>query len=101
MAIDAILIYFLGNNGNKGKNMELVRKVNNDLMMRIQNKYGLARKITTKDSIRQGVLSVTEYAALIYEIAKELKRKGLGITTSEGVKLGCLLWLDDAALIHK
>ena len=70
--LDAIL-YVLANNGIKGKNLEILRKLNSGLSTRIQTKHGMTREIKIKDSIRQGgVLSVIEYATLIDEIAKEL-----------------------------
>ncbi len=98
--LDAIL-YVLNKNGLKGKNLQLVKKMNSELRAQIQTKYGLTREIKIKDSIRQGgVLSVIEYAALIDEISKELHHKDLGIKIDEENKMGCLLWMDDVALIH-
>ena len=98
--LDAIL-YMLSKNGLKGKNLQLVKKMNSGLRAQIQTKYGLTREIKIKDSIRQGgVLSVKEYAALIDEISKELRLKNLGIKIDEENKMGCLLWMDDVALIH-
>ena len=54
-----------------------------------------------RDSIRQGgVLSVIEYATLIDEIAKELKKNNIGLKTKQGTMLNTLLWMDDVCLIH-
>ncbi len=98
--LDAIL-YVLNKNGVEGKNLEMARKMNSNLTAKIQTKFGLTREIEIKDSIRQGgVLSVIEYAALIDEISKELNQRDLGIRINEHEKLGCLLWMDDVALIH-
>ena len=46
------------------------------------------------------MLSVAEYATLIDEISKELQCRNLGIPINENEKMGCLLWMDDVALIH-
>ena len=47
---------------------------------------------TIRDSIRQGgVLSVIEYATLIDEIAKELKKNNIGLKTKQGTTLNTLL----------
>ena len=53
--------------------------------------------------IRQGgVLSVIEYAHIIDEIAKEINTENIGTTTIGNTVIeGCLLWMDDMALIHK
>ena len=69
--LDAI-IYALHKNGVQDKNLRMIKKkINSNLTARIQTRYGLTRKINTRDSIRQGgVLSVTEYATLMDEIAK-------------------------------
>ncbi len=99
--LDAIL-YVLDKNGLKGKNWELVRKLNSNLKARVQTKHGLTRELTIRDSIRQGgVQSVIEYAALIDEIAKELKNQDMGIEIEGAGKIPCLLWMDDVALIHE
>ncbi len=97
--LDAIL-YVLDKNGVKGKNWQMARLMNTDLRANIMTKYGLTDEIKIRDSIRQGgVLSVIEYAVLIDEISKELGNKDLGIEI-ENTKIGCLLWMDDVALIH-
>ncbi len=98
--LDAIL-YVLNKNGVEGRNLQIIKKMNSELKAKIQTKYGLTREIQIKDSIRQGgVLSVIEYATLIDKISKELQARNLGIPTNENEKLGCLLWMDDVALIH-
>ncbi len=97
--LDAIL-YILDKNGVKGKNWEMVRKMNSNLKANIITKFRNTRNIKITDSIRQGgVLSVIEYATMIDEIAKELDSKNLGIEVRNR-KIGCLLWMDDVALIH-
>ena len=68
--LDAIL-YTMKKNGISEKNLEMMRKMNTGLTARFRTKHGLTRKITIKDSIRQGgVLSVIEYATLMDEITK-------------------------------
>ena len=98
--LDAI-IYTLHKNGIEGKNLRMIKKLNSNLTAKIQTRYGLTRKINIKDSIRQGgVLSVIEYAALIDEISKELRKKGLGLKMYENLNIDSLLWMDDVCLIH-
>ena len=59
------------------------------------------RKIKIRDSIRQGVLAVVEYANLMDEIAKELGKDKENIITIGNKNMpGCLLWMDDIVLIH-
>jgi hypothetical protein len=100
--IDGIM-YVMGNNGVLGKEWSITRKLNENLTARIQTDQGLTRQINIKDSIRQGgVLSVNQYALLMDEISKEIRKKNLGITVTENeTKLGCLLWMDDVVLIAK
>ena len=77
------------------------KKLNSNLTAKIQTRYGLTRKISIKDSIRQGgVLSAIEYATLIDEISKELRKKGLGLKMYENIITDSLLWMDDACLVH-
>ena len=98
--LDAI-IYALHQNGVKGKNLRMIKKLNSNLTAKIQTRHGLTRKIQIKDSIRQGgVLSVIEYATLIDEIAKELRQRNLGYVTQANITLDSLLWMDDVCLIH-
>ena len=99
--LDAIL-YTMKKNGISGKNLEMMRKMNTGLTARIRTKHGLTRKITIKDSIRQGgVLSVIEYATLMDEITKEIQGREQGIKMENGETLANLLWMDDVALIHE
>ena len=79
----------------------MIKKINTNLRARIHTKHGLTREIKIRDSIRQGgVLSVIEYATLIDEIAKELKKNNIGLKTKQGTMLNTLLWMDDVCLIH-
>ena len=41
-----------------------------------------------------------EYATLIDEIAKEMKKNTIGLKTKQGTQLNTLLWMDDVCLIH-
>ncbi len=98
--LDAIM-YVLNKNWLEGKDWEITRKLNTNLRATIRTKHGNTREIQIKDSIRQGgVLSVIQYATIIDEIAKEINRKNLGIEIPGMGKQGCLLWMDDVALIH-
>ena len=98
--LDAIL-YVLNKNGVDGKNLSMVKKLNSQLTASVQTRYGPTREIEIRDSIRQGgVLSVIEYAILIDEISKEIRKRGLGLMTKTGNKVDSLLWMDDVCLIH-
>ena len=98
--LDAIL-YVLMKNGVEGKNLSIIKKLNSNLTARIQTRFGLNKEIPFKDSIRQGgVLSVVEYATLIDEISKELRKRNQGVTTAAGTKIDSLLGMDDVCLIH-
>ena len=96
------ILYALNKSGISGKEWKITRNLNQNLTATIKTKYGNTRKIHIKDSIRQGgVLSVVEYANLIDEITKEIAEKGIGkIKIGQNNILGCLLWMDDVALIH-
>ena len=53
------IMYTMHKSGLRGKNWRIVKALNSDLTATIKTKYGPTRKITIKDSIRQGgVLSV-------------------------------------------
>ena len=41
-----------------------------------------------------------EYATLIDEKSKELRKRNQGVTTAAGTKIDSLLWMDDVCLIH-
>ncbi len=80
-----------------------MKKLNENLTASIRTKYGLTRKITIKDSIRQGgVLSVVEYANMMDNIAKELQTRNQGQQKlGNNTITGCLLWMDDVTLFHE
>ncbi len=62
--------------GIKGQLWKLIKKMNENLRAKIKTKYGYTREIKITDSIRQGgVLSVLQYALLMDEISKEIKKK--------------------------
>ncbi len=98
--LDAIM-YVMEKEGLKSKHWSLVRKLNQNLTAKIRTKHGLTRKIHIKDSIRQGgVLSVAQYALLMDEIAKEVKKDNQGVKLSNNKEpIGSLLWVDDVALM--
>ena len=96
------ILYATNKNGLKGKHWRLVKELNSNLTAKIRTQHGLTREINIRDSIRQGgVLSVIEYANLIDEIAKELDLRSIGHQKLwNNNTIGCLLWMDDVALIH-
>ena len=96
------LLYVINKKGLKNKLWMIVKKLNEDLKANIKTKYGHTRKIKITDSIRQGgVLSVLLYASMMDEIAVEIQKQKLGVSINDSQKLGCLLWMDDVALIAK
>ena len=97
--LDAIL-YVLHKQGIKSRLWKIVKDLNSNLRTTIQTKYGPTRQIHIKDSIRQGgVLSVTLYALMMDEIAKDLKETELGIKIpGSDLRIPCLLWMDDVVL---
>ncbi len=80
---------------------KIIKELNSNLKARLKTKYGRTRQINIKDSIRQGgVLSVIQYALIMDEINKEIIRLKAGpklMNTNEHI--GCLLWMDNVALI--
>ena len=98
--LDAIL-YVLNKEGLDNKTWKLVKEINSNLKATIETEYGFTREISITDSIRQGgVISVIEYALLMDEINKEIEAKEIGPKIDNISKpIGCLLWVDDVALI--
>ena len=96
------IMYVLEKRGIKDRLWKKIKQLNEDLTAVIETKHGNTRQIQMKDNIRQGgVLSVVMYATLMDEIAKEVKARNLGINIGQGAKIGCLLWMDDVALISE
>ena len=95
-------MYTLHKRGIKNKLWLIVKRMNSNLKTTIQTKYGPTRKISIKDSIRQGgVLSVILYALLMDEISKEMIEADVGIAIpGTESKVPCLLWMDDVLLIE-
>jgi hypothetical protein len=93
-------MYVLEKNGVKGKLWLLIKKLNENLQAQVRTAYGKTRKISIKDSIRQGgVLAPLLYALLMDEINKEISDKKLGIAMKTAAHIiGCLLWMDDVVL---
>jgi len=96
------ILYTLNKSGLQGKNWRIAKELNNNLTATIRTQYGPTRTINIRDSIRQGgVLSVIEYANLMDDIAKELLDNAIGTQQLWSNNIpGCLLWVDDVALIH-
>lgn len=80
-----------------------MKKLNENLTATIKTKHGHTRNIQIRDSIRQGgVLSVIEYANMMDEIPKELSLRSIGSQKLGTEPLnGCLLWMDDVALMNE
>ena len=96
------IMYVLERRGLKDENWLKIKQLNTDLKAQVKTKHGLTREIHMKDNIKQGgVLSVLMYATLMDEIAKEIKTRNIGIEIDDEEKIGCLLWMDDVALISK
>ena len=98
--LDAIL-YVMHKEGTDLSTWKLVKELNSNLKATLKTKHGNTRQINIKDSIRQGgVLSVIQYALLMDDINKEIIKEDIGPKigcTKEPI--GCLLWMDDVALI--
>ena len=80
---------------------KLVKELNSNLKATLKTKHGNTRQINIKDSIRQGgVLSVIQYALLMDDINKEIIKEDIGPKLDCAKEpIGCLLWMDDVALI--
>ena len=90
--LDAIL-YVMQKEGTDLPTWKLVKE--------LKTKHGNTREIQIKDSIRQGgALSVIQYALLMDEINKEIIKENIAPKLScTNEPIGCLLWMDDVALI--
>ena len=96
------ILYVLEKRGINNGIWKKIKLLNENLSATVETKHGNTRKIMMKDNIRQGgVLSVIMYATLMDEIAKEVKQRNLGVNMGQGTKIGCLLWMDDVALISE
>ena len=98
--LDAIM-YVMHKQGTNLNIWKLIKELNSNLTARLKTKYGKTRVINIKDSIRQGgVLSVIQYALLMDEINKEIIKEKIGPKIpNTDTSIGCLLWMDDVALI--
>ena len=98
--IDAIM-YIMHKEGTPLNMWNIIREMNNNLTASIKTKHGNTRTIKIKDSIRQGgILPVLQYALMMDEINKEMIIKGTGPKMDNiNEPIGCLLWMDDVALI--
>ena len=94
------ILYVLHKQGINSRIWKIVKELNSNLKTTIQTKHGPTRQINIKDSIRQGgVLSVTLYALMMDEIAKDLNNTELGIKIpNTDMRIPCLLWMDDVVL---
>ena len=94
-------MYVMEKEGVDPYNWKIIRQLNTNLTAKLRTKYGLTRSIKLRDSIRQGgVLAVTQYAQLINEINKEITKQNAGPRAPNiNEPIGCLLWMDDVALI--
>ena len=95
-------MYALDSSGVKGKDWTITKKLNDNLTASIKTQHGYTRQIHIKDSIRQGgILSVLEYANLMDEITKEIRKNPkCNINIGNETTPGCFLWMDDVVLMH-
>ena len=56
----------------------IVKKLNENVNAKLHAKYGETRALNIKDSIRQGVLIVAQYAQLMVYTNKEIRKQSLG-----------------------
>ena len=93
-------MYILHKEGLKDNHWTIVKRLNENLTARIKTKHVLTRKISIKDSLRQGgVLSVLCYGGQMDEINKEIEKLDLTMPIQgTDKKVGCLLWVDDVLL---
>ena len=98
--LDAIL-YIMHKEGTELPMWKIVKEFNSNLRARLNTKHGQTREINITDIIRQGgVLSVIQYALMMDEINKEMIKKKIGPKMQNTEEyIGCLLWMDDVALI--
>ena len=94
------IMYILHKEGLKDNHWTIVKRLNENLTARIKTKHGLTRKISIKDSLRQGgVLSVLCYGVQMDEINKEIEKLDLTMPIQgTDKKVGCLLWVYDVLL---
>ena len=93
------IMYVMHKEGLTSPELEVIRKMNEDITATVMTKYGMTREI--RDSTRQGgVLSVAQYAQLMDETNKQITENKLGtFIPSLEENIGCLLWMDDVVLI--
>ena len=97
--LDAIM-YTMDKQGCNGAIWNLTDKLNQNLTATIRTSIGQTRTIKINNSIRQGgVLAVTQYAALMDEINKEIQKAKQLKESTINPNSTCLLWVDDVAII--
>lgn len=98
--LDSIM-YVMNKHGTDLPTWRIIKDLNTNLTATLKTKHGPTRSIKIRDSIRQGgVLSVIQYALLMDEINKEIINQKIGLKINNHTDpIGCLLWMDDVALI--
>ncbi len=96
------ILYSMNKSGIEGQNWKIAKELNEKITAKVKTKHGQTRSIQIKDSIRQGgILSVVEYANMMDEITKEIEKDPQNkIKCGLETTVGCLLWMDDVALMH-
>ena len=86
------IMYVMHKEGIRDRHWYIIKKLNENITVKIKTKHGKTREIHIKDSIRQGgVLSVLEYGVLMDEINKDLEKKPLRIEIDDkGTRAPCL-----------
>ena len=97
------IMYSMHKSGVITGEWQITKELSNNLMAKVQTKYGTTREIQIKDSIKQGgVLSVIQFANLMDQISKNINQQQIGNTQAQnGQRIGSLLWMDDVVLISQ
>ena len=94
-----VILYVMHKEGTDLPTCKLVTELNSNLKATLKTKHGNTRLIHIKDSIlKGGVLSVIQYALLMDNI-KQIKEDIGPKIDCANEPIGCLLWMDDVALI--
>ena len=95
----AAILNTLWEGGIRGKLWRIMRELNNNLTATIDTRFGPTRSIEITGSIRQGgVLSGTEFAALVDRCETDLQNAGLGVDHGPD-RVASLLLMDDIILV--
>ena len=95
----AAVVKNLWERGVRGKMWRVLKALNEGKSTQIATRFGLTDDIMVRESLRQGgVASPIEFAALMDQLAVDLEAEGLHVDY-HGIKISCLLLMDDVVLI--